>query len=116
MFQVTNYVKWSILMFVLAFVTYETYSWSFNYEYDPWESILTFIISKTILSAFITGIIWACVTSNHCFVNRFLSCKFWAILSRLSYSVYPTHAWSIWLFMGSARDVIDKSLYSIVSL
>ena len=113
--KVRNYIYWSISLFVLTIVTYDTYPWSFGHEYGPWESILTFVVSRTIWSAAITWIIWACVTSNGGLVNQFLSWDLWIPLSRLSYSVYLTHAWSIWLFVGSARSGLDTSVYSFVS-
>ena len=110
-----NYFCWSISLFILTASTYESYPWSFGREYGPWESIILYIGSRTLWSASITWMIWACVTSNGGFINNLLSLNFWVVLSRLSYSVYLTHAWSIWLLLGSTRSLFDTSLYSFVS-
>ena len=110
-----NYSYWSISLFILTTVSYETYPWSFDREYGASESIIIFVASRTLWSASITWMIWACVTSNGGFINKFLSWNFWVVLSRLSYSVYLTHAWSILILVGTARSPFDTSVYSFVS-
>jgi peptidoglycan/LPS O-acetylase OafA/YrhL len=61
-------------------------------------------------------IIWMCFTGNGGFVNKFLSWKPFIPLSRLTYSVYLTHAWIVWIYWGSKRDLIDMRNLTILFL
>ncbi len=57
-----------------------------------------------------------CVTGNGGLINKFFSWKAFVPLSRLTYSVYLTHAWIVWIYWGSKRDLIDMNNFTIVSL
>lgn len=111
-----KYTLWFISLVTLVIICYDTYPWSYGPEYGPWESVILFISSRTIWSIAIAWIIWACVTSNGGIINRFLSWEPFIPLSKLTYSVYLTHGWSLWMFTGSSRAVVDASIYSFVSL
>jgi peptidoglycan/LPS O-acetylase OafA/YrhL len=55
-----------------------------------------------------------CITENGGFVNKFVSWKAFIPLSRLTYSVYLTHAWIVWIYWGSKRALIDMSDFNIL--
>jgi len=57
-----------------------------------------------------------CITGNGGFINKFLSWKAFVPLSRLTYSVYLTHAWILWIYWGSKRDLIDMNSFTIFTL
>ena len=58
-----------------------------------------------------------CITGNGGLVNRFLSSKAFIPLSRLTYSVYLTHAWIVWIYWGSKSESVDMANnFSIISL
>jgi peptidoglycan/LPS O-acetylase OafA/YrhL len=57
-----------------------------------------------------------CITGNGGLVNILLSWKAFIPLSRLTYSVYLTHAWLVWIYWASKRDLVDMNNFSILSL
>ncbi|XP_054157276.1 nose resistant to fluoxetine protein 6-like [Oppia nitens] len=58
-------------------------------------------------------LIMGCVSGYGRPVNTFLSWKAFVPLSRLTYSVYLTHVWWLWTFMGTLRERVDLSRYSM---
>jgi peptidoglycan/LPS O-acetylase OafA/YrhL len=57
-----------------------------------------------------------CITGNGGLINKLLSWKAFIPLSRLTYSVYLTHAWLVWMYWASKRDLVDMNNFSIFSL
>jgi peptidoglycan/LPS O-acetylase OafA/YrhL len=57
-----------------------------------------------------------CITGNGGLVNKFLSWKAFIPLSRLTYCVYLTHAWIVWIYWGSKKDLVDMNNFNILSL
>jgi peptidoglycan/LPS O-acetylase OafA/YrhL len=57
-----------------------------------------------------------CITGNGGLVNKLLSWKAFIPLSRLTYSVYLTHAWLVEIYWASKRDLMDMNNFSILSL
>jgi peptidoglycan/LPS O-acetylase OafA/YrhL len=60
--------------------------------------------------------IWFCVSGNGGIINKFLSLKIFVPLARLTYSVYLVHAWILWYFVGSRRNLIDVNIYDICAV
>ncbi len=57
-----------------------------------------------------------CITGNGGLVNKLLSWKGFIPLSRLTYSVYLTHVWLVWMYWASKKDLVDMNNFSILSL
>lgn len=61
----------------------------------------------------LTAIIWLCLTGNGGIVGRVLSWHAFRPLSRMTYSVYLTHAWILWIALGARRELIDIAGLSV---
>jgi peptidoglycan/LPS O-acetylase OafA/YrhL len=71
-------------------------------------------ITRIIWALNTAAIIWMCITGNGGFINKFLSWKAFIPLSRLIYSVFLTHAWIVWIYWGSKRELVDMSDINIL--
>jgi peptidoglycan/LPS O-acetylase OafA/YrhL len=57
-----------------------------------------------------------CITGNGGLINKFLSWKAFISLARMTYSVYLTHAWIMWTYWGSRRDLVDMHHFNFITL
>ena len=99
------------LMIITGYMTclMDTYYWNTGRPYNRVVSALIFSTCRLIWSLSTAALIWLCITGNGGLVNDFLSAKVFTPLSRLTYSVYLTHVWVIWVFVGTRRERIDAS-------
>ncbi len=88
--------------------------WIYGDEYSHVQSGIIYTGARILWALFSAWTIGACVTGYGGLINWMLSWKALVPLSRLSYSVFLTHVWSIWIFMGSQRHNLDTSRYSMV--
>jgi peptidoglycan/LPS O-acetylase OafA/YrhL len=95
---------------------YDVMFWWEGQPYNPMISAILYPLKKLIWSANLSVIIWLCTTGNGGFINTFLSANIFIPLSRLTYSVYLTHAWIVWMFWASRRDLVDINFFSIISI
>jgi peptidoglycan/LPS O-acetylase OafA/YrhL len=84
--------------------------------FNRWISALLYPTTRIIWAINTATIIWMCITGNGGFVNKILSWKAFIPLSRLTYSVYLTHAWIVWIYWGSRRDLFNLNNFSVFSL
>jgi hypothetical protein len=109
-------VVW-ILIFIGYIITiYSTQYWVYGEPYNRWLSAFIYPITRIIWALNTAAIIWMCITGNGGLVHKFLSWKVFIPLSRLTYSVYLTHAWIVWYYWGSRRDLVDLSNFTILTL
>lgn len=95
---------------------YSTVPWLYGRPYEPIWSAILFPLNRTLWALLLTGVLWLCLTGNGTFVGRFLSWSALRPLSRMTYSVYLTHAWILWIALGTRRDLIDLSPRSLLML
>ncbi|CAG2104089.1 unnamed protein product [Medioppia subpectinata] len=111
---------WASILVSYIFILYDSMFWAYGQTYGqtftPAMSALLYPLKKVLWALNLTAIIWMCITGNATFINRFLSYKAFIPLSRLTYSVYLTHAWIVWIYWGSKRDLIDMKNFTILSL
>jgi peptidoglycan/LPS O-acetylase OafA/YrhL len=87
----------------------DTYYWNSGQQFNAIHSAIIFSTCRIMWSISSSLLIWLCISGNASVVNSFLSAKVFVPLSRLTYSVYLTHVWIIWLFIGSRRERIDTN-------
>jgi peptidoglycan/LPS O-acetylase OafA/YrhL len=96
-------------------ITFDSYYWIYGESYTPLISAVIYTTCR-ILWAFCTfWLIMSCVCGYGGLINTILSWKAFVPLARLTYSVYLTHVWWLWIFMGSLRERVDTSRYSMAS-
>jgi peptidoglycan/LPS O-acetylase OafA/YrhL len=97
-------------------IIFDIQYWTYGAPYNRWISAFFYPFTKVIWAINTAAVIWMCITGNGGFVNKFLSLEAFIPLSRLTYSVYLTHAWIVWIYWGSKRDLVDLNNFTIVSL
>lgn len=107
---------WSLILIGYTACIYVPQYWMYGEPYNIWISVFYYPLSKLIWAINTAVVIWLCITGNGGFVNRFLSWKVFVPLSRLTYSVYLTHVWIVWIYWGSRRDLIDLKIFSMLTL
>lgn len=115
-FQKTKYLLWLLAFSGYAFCIYSTLPWLFGRPYEPIWSAILFPLNRTIWALVLTLVVWLCLTNNGTIIGRFLSWTALRPLSRMTYSVYLTHAWVLWIALGTRRELIDPSARSILLL
>ncbi|CAG2103571.1 unnamed protein product, partial [Medioppia subpectinata] len=111
--------KYRFCIIVSAIIGYiaclmDTYHWN---DGKPHTSLLSALIFSTcrVVWALSTGaLVWLCISGNGGFIDRCLSAPILIPLSRLTYSVYLTHVWVIWVFVGTRRERIDANVMEIM--
>ncbi|GBN68737.1 hypothetical protein AVEN_61189-1 [Araneus ventricosus] len=71
-------------------------------------------IKPLLYGCFFSWVTFACFTGQGGFLNKFLSCKVFKILSRLSYSGYLLHMLVLDKYFLSFEEFIDHSSLSLV--
>ncbi len=98
------------------FCMYSTLPWLYGRPYEPLWSALLYPLNRTIWALVLTAVLWLCLTGNGTVFGRFLSWSALKPLSRLTYSVYLTHAWVLWVALGTRRELIDLNARSLALL
>ena len=113
-FQKTLRWCWAVILINYFGVTFDSWYYVKGERYNPLISAFTYPGGRIIWTICTVWIIGACSSGNGGIINRFLSWKGFVPFSRMSYSVYLTHVWSLWIFIGSQRERVDTSQYSAV--
>ena len=87
----------------------DTYYWNSGESHNRLYSGLIYSSCRVIWSLSTASLVWICISGNGGLLNRFLSSAVFIPLSRLTYSVYLTHVWVIWIYVGSRRERIDTN-------
>ena len=87
----------------------DTYYWIGGKPYNRLVSGVIYATCRVIWSLSTSALIWLCVSGNGGLINRVLSAHIFTPLSRLTYSVYLTHAWVVWLYVATRRQQIDTN-------
>jgi len=98
------------------FEIYNTVPYLKGRPYDPLWSAFWFPLNRALWALILTSIIWLCITNNGGIVGRVLQWRGFKPLSRLTYAVYLTHAWTLWIALGARRDLIDINTRSVIVL
>ncbi len=114
--QLSKFLIWFLLLIGYLITIYDIYYWVFGAPYNRWISALLFPSTRIIWSTSTATLIWMCITGNGGFINRIFSCKAFIPLSRLTYSVYLTHAWIVWIYWGSRRDLVDMNNLTLLTI
>jgi len=107
---------WILLLIGYIVCLYDVHYWIYGRPYNKLISSLIYPTTRIIWAINTATLIWMCITGNGGFVNKFLSWKAFIPLSRLTYCVYLTHAWIVWIYWGSKRDLVDMNNFNILSL
>ncbi len=107
---------WILILLGYLIIIFDIQYWTYGAPYNRWISALFYPLTKIIWAINTATVIWMCITGNGGFVNKFLSWKAFIPLSRLTYSVFLTHAWIVWIYWGSKRDLVDLNSLTIISL
>jgi peptidoglycan/LPS O-acetylase OafA/YrhL len=107
---------WILLLIGYIVCLYDVQYWIYGRPYNKLISSLVYPTTRIIWAINTATLIWMCITGNGGLVNKFLSWKVFIPLSRLTYSVYLTHAWIVWIYWGSKRDLVDMNNFNILSL
>ncbi len=107
---------WILLLIGYIVCIYDVHYWIYGRPYNKLISSLIYPTTRIIWAINTATLIWMCITGNGGFVNKFLSWKAFIPLSRLTYCVYLTHAWIVWIYWGSRRDVVDMNSFNILSI
>lgn len=111
--QSTKYLLWLLVFAAYLFEIYNTVPYLYGRPYDALWSAFIFPLNRAIWALMLTAIIWLCLTGNGGIVGRVLSWNAFRPLSRMTYSVYLTHAWTLWIALGSRRELIDIAGLSV---
>jgi len=114
--QVHKIMIWILLIIGYIITIYDTQYWARGEPFNRWISAFIYPLTRVIWAINTATIIWMCITGNGGLINKFLSSKIFIPLSRLTYSVYLTHAWIVWYYWGSRRDLVDLNNFTIFSL
>lgn len=112
--QTHFYLIWTITLFSFLVPIRDNVYWLRGESYSPLLSAFYYPFCRIVWSLCISSLIWCCISGNGGLINKFLSWKGFVPLARLTYSVYLTHAWVVWIYYGSRRERIDTSTYSLV--
>jgi peptidoglycan/LPS O-acetylase OafA/YrhL len=112
----TRLLIWFLSAVGFLICIYDTRYWIYGAPYNRWISAFLYPTTKIIWALSIALVIWMCITGNGGLVNKLLSWKAFIPLSRLTYSVYLTHAWLVWIYWASKKDLVDMNNFSILSL
>ena len=96
-------------------ITYDSYYYLKGAPYNRLISAISFPGCHIIWAICTLWVIGACSTGNGGIINRFLGWKGYIPLSRMTYSVYLTHTWGLWLFIGSQRERIYRVIQFIMN-
>jgi peptidoglycan/LPS O-acetylase OafA/YrhL len=107
---------WIFLIIGYLIAIYDTLYWLKGEPYNLLVSAFFFPSIRIIWAINTSTLIWMCITGNGGFINKFFSWKAFVPLSRLTYSVYLTHAWIVWIYWGSKRDLQDMNSFTIILL
>lgn len=110
--QPTKYFLWLAVFAGYLFSILSTLSYVNGRPYDQWSGIL-FPLNRIIWALTLSLLIWLCVTNNGGIVGRVLSWSGFKPFSRMTYAIYLTHAWILYIVLGARRDLIDLSTRSI---
>ena len=88
---------------------FDTYYWIEGKPYDRALSGVIYATCRIIWSLSTSALIWLCFSGNGGLINRILSAHCFTALSRLTYSVYLTHAWVVWVYVATRRQQIDTN-------
>ena len=105
-------------MVLLGYLTvvYSTTPYLHGVSREPQYSALLFTLNRTIWACMLTLLLWLCITKNGGIVGRILSWSAWKPLARMTYSVYLTHAWVLYVILGGRRQLIDLDMRSVLLL
>nr|XP_006824764.1 PREDICTED: nose resistant to fluoxetine protein 6-like [Saccoglossus kowalevskii] len=116
--QINKFVNgccWCVSIFVGLACVYGMYG---TYLFDgkvltKFETLLFHGCHRLGYSLAIGWMLYACLTGNGGFVNRFLSWKFWLPLHRLSYAVYMIHAIVIVTYIMNREHLFFLSFLNV---
>ncbi len=114
--QLSKLFIWFLLLIGYLITIYDIYYWTYGEPYNRWISALLFPSTRIIWATNNATLIWMCITGNGGLINKFLSWKPFIPLSRLTYSVYLTHAWVMWTYWGSRRDLVDMHDFNFITV
>ncbi|UXI15709.1 hypothetical protein NH340_JMT01652 [Sarcoptes scabiei] len=105
--ETTKYLCWLLTLLLYLFCMYNTSPWLTGMPYNRFWSAFLFPFNRTLWGIILSMVIWLCITGNGFFVGHFLSLKVFRPLSRMTYSVYLSHVFVIFVRVGTSRQLMD---------
>ncbi|KAH7636895.1 acyltransferase-like protein 3 [Dermatophagoides farinae] len=107
---------WLLIIYSYLFCIYSTIPWVYGQPYNRiWSSIL-YPLNRIVWSIMLTLLIFMCITRPQSMIARILSWKAFRPFSRMTFSVYLTHALVLYVALGSRHNLIDLSITSLTFL
>jgi peptidoglycan/LPS O-acetylase OafA/YrhL len=107
---------WILLLIAYIIAIYDNYYWIYGESYNRWISAFLYPTTRIIWALNTATLIWMCITGNGGLVNKFLTLKVFIPLSRLTYSVYLTHIYIVWIYWCSRRELVDVNSFQMISM
>ena len=107
---------WSTVLLCYLAVIYSTTPYLYGVPREPQHSALLFGLNHIVWACMLTLLLWLCITNNGGIVGRILSWNAWKPFARLTYSVYLTHVWILYVVLGGRRQLVDLNLRAILVL
>ncbi|KPM07832.1 Acyltransferase-like protein 3 [Sarcoptes scabiei] len=111
--ETTKYLCWLLTLLLYLFCMYNTSPWLTGMPYNRFWSAFLFPFNRTLWGIILSMVIWLCITGNGFFVGHFLSLKVFRPLSRMTYSVYLSHVFVIFVRVGTSRQLMDIGTISM---
>lgn len=114
--QTQFYLVWTAILVGFWIPLMDDTFWNYGEPYNRVISAFYYPFCRFVWALCVALMIWCCLSGNGGLVNTFLSWRPFVPMARLTYSVYLTHAWTVWIFYGTRRERIDLSSYSLVNI
>jgi len=110
-----KYLLWGSTLAGYLFVLYSTTPYLYGHVYEAHWSAVLFPLNRVVWALMLSTLIYLCITNNAGPVGQLLAWKGFIPLSRLTYSVYLTHVWVVYVTLGARRQLIDPNTrYAVI--
>ena len=104
-----------MVIFALIYLGYiaclnDTLLWRYGRPNNRVVSSLIYASGRLVWSLSTGALIWMCASGNGGIINKVLSAKIFGPLSRLTFSIYLSHAYVIWLFISTRRTQVEPNI------
>nr|XP_027206252.1 nose resistant to fluoxetine protein 6-like [Dermatophagoides pteronyssinus] len=107
---------WLLIIYSYLFCIYSTMPWIYGQPYNRLLSSISYPLNRIVWSIMLTLLLFMCITRPQSMIARILSWRVFRPLSRMTLSVYLTHAIVLHVALGSRHILIDLSITSLTFL
>ena len=114
--KTTRVTGWCLSLLMLFLALFGSHGWTIGKQSHAVINALHSATHRTVWSAGLAWITYACATGNGGWINTFLSWKGFVPMSRLTFMVALVHPWLVWIYMGTRKTMLDFNYNSIVRM